>query len=129
MAAIDISRLRRGMKVQTADGARLGTIAHVWEGTDPTDSTLPCDEELCSRVEVHAIHQQGGPLYLPYSALTAVSGRAVSLNVDAATVHARNWHHRPSWLPPQSRVGMAVGIVPAGMTQVTVGVPQRRKGE
>jgi hypothetical protein len=120
---IDITQLRKGMEVHAVDGAKLGTIAEVWVGTDPLDSTMACDEDLCSRVEVHAFHQPGGPLYIPYNALAAVAGHSVSLNVDAATAHTRNWHHRPAWLPTQAGGGISVGIMHAGLAQVRIAVP------
>jgi hypothetical protein len=126
---INITQLRKGMEVHSVDGAKLGTIAEVWVGTDPLDSTTACDEDLCSRVEVHAFHQQGGPLYIPYNALAAVASHSVTLNVDAATVHTRNWHHRPSWLPTQGGGGISVGILHEGLAQVMVAVPRPGRQE
>lgn len=124
---VDFAQLHKGMTVQTADGAKLGAIAEVWVGTDPLDTTAAWDEDLCSRVEVHAFHQQGGPLYIPYHVLAAVTGQRVTLTVDAATIHTRNWHHRPSWLPPQAVGGISVGIMHEGGAEVLVAMPRPKR--
>ena len=92
---IDITQIRTGMEVQAADGVKLGKIAEVWVGTDPRDSTTRCDEDTCSRLEVRV---RGGPMYIPYSALAGVSGKSVTLNVDAATAQAKPWQYRPPWI-------------------------------
>ena len=93
-----MARVHRGMEVHTMDGQNLGKIAEVWLGTDPTPSNPRCDEEICSRLEVH----QGGwfkrsVLYIPYSAIAEVAADHVTLNVDAATVNERAWTQKPSW--------------------------------
>ena len=93
-----IARVRKGMEVHTADGQKLGKVAEVWLGTDPTASNPLCDEELCSRLEV----QSGGlfkrtSLYVPYSAIAGVAADHVTLNVDAATVRERPWNQKPRW--------------------------------
>jgi hypothetical protein len=48
-----IAQVRTGMPVQTADGHALGNVTQVWVGTDPTASSPRCDDESCSRIEVH----------------------------------------------------------------------------
>ncbi len=93
-----IARVRKGMEVHTADGQKLGKVAEVWLGTDPTASHPRCDEELCSRLEVHS----GGVFkrsvrYVPYSAIANVSDH-VTLSVDAATVNGYDWVQRPRWM-------------------------------
>ena len=92
---VDITQIRKGMEIHAADGVKLGKIAEVWVGTDPVDSTTRCDEDTGSRLEVH---ERGGPLYIPYSAIASVSGKSVTLNVDAATAHTKPWKHRPTWI-------------------------------
>ncbi len=94
-----VARVRKGMEVHTADGQKLGKVAEVWLGTDPTATHPRCDEELCSRLEVHS----GGVLkrsvlYVPYNAIGAVSPNEVTLTVDAATVNSHDWVQRPRWL-------------------------------
>ncbi len=94
---IPIARIRKGMEVTTADGQKLGKVAEVWAGTDPTASNPRCDEEICSRLEVHG----GGVFsrkvrYIPYNAIADVTDK-VTLNVDAATVDERAWNARPRW--------------------------------
>ena len=94
-----VARVRKGMEVHAADGQKLGKVAEVWLGTDPTATNPRCDEELCSRLEVH----HGGlfkrsVLYVPYSAIADVAADHVTLNVDAATVSERAWHQKPSWV-------------------------------
>ena len=95
---ISIARIRKGMEVNTADGQKLGKVAEVWAGTDPTASNPRCDEEICSRLEVHG----GGFLsrtvrYIPYNAIAVVADK-VTLNVDAATVDERAWNAPPRWV-------------------------------
>jgi len=96
-----MAQVRKGMEVKSADGRSLGRIAHVWFGVDPGSSTQRCDEEVCSRLEVHLAHR-GGTRYIPYSAIAGVSGKTVNLNVTEATVNDKLWHQRPSWLPAEA---------------------------
>ena len=49
-----IAQVHKGMEVHTADGQKLGKVAEIWLGTDPTATNPRCDEELCSRLEVHS---------------------------------------------------------------------------
>jgi hypothetical protein len=92
-----IARVNKGMEVRTSDGKVLGKIANVWYGDDPS-SGRRCDEDVCSRLEVHLPHR-GGARYIPYNVIGDVSGRTVTLNVDEATVNNKLWHQRPTWLP------------------------------
>jgi hypothetical protein len=84
------------MEVRTSDNVRLGKIAQVWIGSDPTDSTARCDEELCSRLQVR---HRDEILYIPYSAIADVNNKTVHLNVDAAAANEHYWTRRPSWIP------------------------------
>ena len=97
-----INQTRPGMEVHTADDVKLGKVAHVWYGTDPAANSPFCDEELCSRVEVH---QRTGVLYIPSNMLERISGRWVMLRVDAATVAEHDWTRRPAWIPAESALG------------------------
>ena len=94
----DIARIRKGMEVQTTDGKTLGKVAAVWLGTDPSASSPRCDEDLCSRVEVHHGFVSRSVLYVPYSAIAGVAGDFVMLSVDAATVHEHDWSRMPGWV-------------------------------
>jgi len=94
-----LAQVRKGMEVHAADGTPLGTIAHVWFGVDPLSSDQQCDEEACSRLEVRLRHR-GGTVYIPYSAISDVSGKHVQLSVDPGGVHKRSWQQRPAWMPP-----------------------------
>ena len=94
-----VTRVRKGMQVLTADGQKLGKVTEVWLGTDPTATNPRCDEEICSRLEVH----QGGlfkrsVLYIPYSAIADVAADQVTLNVGAETVNERAWNQKPHWV-------------------------------
>ncbi len=94
-----IVQVRTGMEVHTSDGHKLGKVTEIWLGTDPTATNPRCDEELCSRLEVHS----GGffkrsVLYVPYNAIGAVAGNQVTLTVDSATVNNHDWVQRPRWL-------------------------------
>ncbi len=96
---ITIAHVRKGMEVRTADGQKLGKVALVWYGTDPTATNPRCDEDICSRLEVHS----GGIfkhtlLYVPYSAIAEVTAGHVTLNLDAATVNERDWIKQPRWI-------------------------------
>ncbi len=93
-----IAQIRKGMEVHTADGQKLGKVAEIWLGTDPTASNPRCDEELCSRLEVHS----GGllkrtVLYVPYSAIANVAADHVTLTTEAATVREQAWTQKPRW--------------------------------
>ncbi|HEX6289500.1 MAG TPA: hypothetical protein VFZ66_09935 [Herpetosiphonaceae bacterium] len=93
-----MAQIRKGMEVRTEDNSSLGTVAHVWLGVDPSSSSQHCDEETCSRLEVHLPHR-GGARYIPYGAISDVSGKIVRLNVTAAQANEKLWHRRPDWLP------------------------------
>jgi hypothetical protein len=87
------------MHVQSADGKDLGKITTIYYGTDPTPSSPLCDEELCSRLEVHRGLLGREVLYIPYSALVSVEGQVVRLNVEASQVaDQEDWHHKPRWI-------------------------------
>ena len=102
--AVDMGQVRKGMHVRSSDGADLGKVAEVWLGTDPTAAHARCDEEVCSRVEVHRGLLRKQVLYVPYSAIAAVSGTDVMLYVDAQTAWAKGWSRKPAWLPGEIEV-------------------------
>ncbi len=112
--AIDIGQVHKGMEVHTLDGVNLGKVEEVWLGTDPASATARCDEEVCSRLEVHRRERlfKDVVLYVPYSAIAAVSGEAVTLNVDAQTAGAKGWSRKPAWLPGEIEVLPGRGSVP-----------------
>ena len=90
-----LSQLHAGMEDRTLDGVSLGRIAQLWYGRDPADSTEQCDEDVCSRLEVH---RESGALYIPYSAIGGVGTESVTLRMDAATVEAQPWTQKPRWM-------------------------------
>ncbi|HEY0735296.1 MAG TPA: hypothetical protein VGD69_10365 [Herpetosiphonaceae bacterium] len=100
--AIDnvMTSIHKGMDVRSEEGVSLGTVAHVWMGIDPSGGQ-PCDEEECSRLEIHLPHR-GGTRYVPYGAVADVSGKTVKLNLSAEAFNEKLWHRRPDWLPPET---------------------------
>ncbi len=88
-----------GMEVRSSDDVSLGKVKEIWYGTDPATPTARCDEELCSRLEVHQGLLSHAVLYIPYNAIAGVAAGAVLLNVDAATVQASTWNQKPHWIP------------------------------
>ncbi len=101
MASSLLAQVREGMEVNTADGKKVGKIDQVWIGTDPAAGSVWCDEDICSRLEVHHAAEH---FYIPFNAIADVSGRTVTLNVDAATVHEKGWYRRPTWIVPDEDV-------------------------
>ncbi len=95
-----MTRIRPGMQVQGADGRSVGKVREVWIGTDPRQSSERCDEEECSRLEVH---HGAATLYVPYNAIAEVTGKAVQLQMDAALVNEKGWHRKPRWIPDEAR--------------------------
>ena len=94
-----IARVRKGMPVYTTDDQRLGKVAEVWLGMDPTASNPLCNDELCSRLEVTSRSLiKRSTLYVPYSAIAGVKADQVMLNVDAATARMRPWKQKPAWI-------------------------------
>ncbi len=87
------------MEVQTSDGIRLGKVKEIWYGTDPTESSSRCDEEVCSRLEVRRGFLRRDVLYIPYNAITEVLAGRVTLNVDVATLNEKAWNQKPHWIP------------------------------
>jgi hypothetical protein len=79
-----MEHVRPGMMVHTADGHPLGTIAQVWFGSDPSASSPRCDDERCSRIEVHKGRLlQRRVRYVPISAIADVATGQVTLKVKA----------------------------------------------
>src|SRR5215210_1537293 len=93
-----ITRIHKGMQVQTIDGQTLGTVTSVWLGIDPTLTNPTCYEDLCSRVEVHHGFLGLSVLYVPSNAIAEVTADEVTLSVDAATVTEHNWSRKPAWV-------------------------------
>ncbi len=90
-----VSHIRPGMQVQGADGRPVGKVTEVWIGSDPRHSSERCDEEECSRLEVH--HGQDR-VYIPYNAIAEVAGKVVRLTMEAAAVYEHGWHRKPLWM-------------------------------
>ena len=95
-----ITRIRPGMPVQSADGQPIGKVREVWIGADPRHSSERCDEDECSRLEVH---HGASTLYIPYNAIADVTGKAVRLHMDAAMVTEKGWHRKPLWIADEAR--------------------------
>ncbi len=93
------AQVHAGMEVDTSDGHKLGKVAQVWYGTDPTATNPLCDDDICSRLEVRTggVFKRG-VLYVPVSAVVEVTAGRVILNDDAATVNEHNWIRRPPWI-------------------------------
>ena len=94
-----LTEIRKGMEVQFADGPTLGRVGEIWPGVDPPIRAEPCDEEICSRVEVRYGLAGREVWYIPYHGIAGVSGTTVVLNVDAATLNATGWRNKPPWIP------------------------------
>ncbi len=99
--SVDLGQVRKGMEVHSSDGVCLGKVKEVWLGTDPTSTHARCDEEMCSRLEVHHRERlmRKVVMYVPYSAISGVSGKVVTLNVDAQTARSKGWSRKPGWIP------------------------------
>ncbi len=98
--SVDLGQVHKGMEVLSTDGVCLGKVKEVWLGTDPASTHARCDEEVCSRLEVH--HREhlikDVVMYIPYSAIAGVSGNQVLLNVDAETANSKGWSYKPHWI-------------------------------
>ena len=68
-------------------------------GADPRNSTERCDEEECSRLEVH---RGASVVYIPYNAIADVGGKVVRLTMDAAAVNEHGWHRKPLWIQDEA---------------------------
>jgi hypothetical protein len=90
--------VRKGMEVHAADGQKLGKVTQIWIGEDPTATNPRCDEDVCSRLEVHQGFLGRTVLFVPYSAVAYVTSDAVHLNVDGAKVGEHAWTHKPAWI-------------------------------
>ncbi len=95
---VNLGDVRKGSEVHSSDGTKLGKVAEVWFGTDPAHSAERCDEDLCSRIEVHQGLLHKTVLYIPYNAIGQISGNTVTLNVDEESVRSKGWTHRPAWI-------------------------------
>ncbi len=99
-----IERIRAGMEVRSSDGVRLGKILEVWCGQDPASGNSQWDEEVCSRLEVN--RRGNTPIYVPYRAVAEVSGKRVTLGVDARTATSKGWNRKPKWIPHGEKSGI-----------------------
>ncbi len=112
-----LPQVRQGMDVHTADGHTLGTVAKVWFGTDPTPSNPRCDEDTCSRLEVHRGRLfKRRALYVPYSAIGDITAGHVTLTLDAAAVNERDWLRKPAWIATGA-AGYG-GLTPQAVTRI-----------
>ncbi len=99
-AVVDIARIHKGMEVHASDGVCLGKVRELWLGTDPASTHARCDEEVCSRLEVHHRERliKDVVMYIPYSAIVDVSGNNVVLDVDSETANSKGWSYKPHWI-------------------------------
>jgi hypothetical protein len=90
------SQVREGMEVVTSDGVKLGKVAHIWYGTS-VGKVATSDEETC--LEVHRGLFGRTHLYLPCSAVGAVTGNTVQLTASDEMVGEHpSWHRKPNWI-------------------------------
>jgi hypothetical protein len=78
----------------------IGKVREVWIGLDPRHNSERCDEDECSRLEVH---HGAATLYIPYNAIAEVARTSVRLSMDAATVTEKGWHRKPLWIQAEAR--------------------------
>ena len=102
-----IERIRVGMEVRSSDGVRLGKVLEVWCGQDPASDNTQWDEDVCSRLQVN--HKGNTPIYIPYGAVAEVTGKRVTLGVDARTVTSKGWTRKPKWIPHGGKSGILMG--------------------
>lgn len=93
-----VQQAREGMSVQTADGQKLGKVKQVWFGIDPTASDPRCDEDICSRLEVHQGFLKHTVMYIPSNAIANVDSGHIVLNVDMSAVGEHDWLKQPHWI-------------------------------
>jgi len=93
-----MEQVHKGMEVHTKDGHKVGKVTAVWYGTDPSASSPLCDEDICSRVEVHHGFLGRTALYVPYNAIDSVSSDRLVLNIDEPGINERGWNKRPNWI-------------------------------
>ena len=115
-----IAQVSSGMEVRSSDGVKLGRVAAIWYGVDPKDPTAQHDESVCSRVEVQRATSGTGnlvarairrlrslptqpSLYVPCTAIAAVSGRSIILTIPAEMVDTHEWDVKPRWIPATGR--------------------------
>ncbi len=100
--------LAEGMDVYDSKGDKVGTVGRIYRpagvaastGTAPGTYAEPSTSsaEGCFKVDTGFLGL-GKDLYIPASAITDVSGKRVTLNVDKAGLDDRGWDRRPSWVP------------------------------
>jgi hypothetical protein len=100
--AVDLGRIREGMRVLASDGTDLGEVKAKWLGIDPTSTSVRCDEDVCSRIEVrHGKGRQARTVYIPYNAIAEISNDVMTLKIGVETANAKGWARRPAWVPPR----------------------------
>lgn len=92
-----IEQITEGMEVRSSEGAKLGKVAQVYIGSDPTGSTVPSEDETCIEVRRGLLGREA--IYIPCRVVADVSGAGVTLNIDQDTVNSTpSWYHKPSWV-------------------------------
>jgi hypothetical protein len=100
--AVELGQIRKGMHVHASDGTDLGEVKAMWPGIDPTSTSVRCDEEVCSRIEVHkGKGRKARTLYIPYNAVAGISNGVVTLGMTVEAATAKGWARRPGWVPPR----------------------------
>jgi hypothetical protein len=93
-----LQQIQEGMKVETADGHKIGTIRHVWCGAEPLNPYTPCEDETC--LEVHPpFSDPAVRLYIPCSIVSSITKKTVVLRFDAETTTMEAWYHKAHWIP------------------------------
>jgi hypothetical protein len=93
-----IGRVRDGFEVRASDGRRVGKVAQVWYGS-ASAGRFAGDETV---MEVRpGFLGRGVVAYIPDAAIADVSGKRVTLNVDAE--QAKQWGRKPAWIAAYDR--------------------------
>ena len=100
--------LAEGMDVYDSKGDKVGTIGRIYHpagvaastGTAPGTYAAPSASSAEGYFKVDTgFLGLGKDLFIPASAITDVTGKQVTLNVDKGRLDDRGWDRRPSWVP------------------------------
>ena len=96
--------ITKGMDVYDHDGDKVGTIGEIYQpaavGSTASTTARPAGE-FYLKVDTGFLGL-GKDLFIPSSAISAVTGDRVTLTVDKDLLDDMGWDHRPDWLRDRS---------------------------
>jgi hypothetical protein len=93
------TRIHEGMKVEDADGDKVGTVGMVFQPVSTPSTTANWSEPATAYLKVDAgLFGLTKHWYTPASAIREVVDDRVILSVDESRLGDMGWSERPDWI-------------------------------